>query len=486
MTDRCRAFRLLVAALLTTAGCSTESPDSARIAERIRHIETGLLSPVYVEGRQYSPTTIPQEMKANSIPAVSIAVVHEGRIEWSKAYGLADVESGRAATETTLFQAASISKAVASTAALTLVAEGKLTLDEDVNTKLRSWHLPPNELTRKAPVTLRRLLTHTAGLTVHGFPGYEPGQPVPTVVQILEGQPPSNTEAVRVDIEPGTTRRYSGGGILLMQLLMTDVTGQAFPALMRDRVLTPIGMNASTFEQPLPASRGVEAATGYKVDGTPWPGRYRTQPEMAAAGLWTTPSDLARWIIEVQHAVSGTSGVLPKHIAAMMVTPDLGNAGLGVALEGADQELRFRHGGANYGFRTDLVGFVRRGEGMVVMTNSDAGDAVIGKIEEAIAREYGWPGFERKRIIPIPIAEQQLEEYTGRYQLAERSLQVIVSLDSGKVMMTLPNGQQIEIVPTGTDAFATTVGGGTVTFERDDTGKVIALHAGPERAHRIE
>lgn len=295
-------------AAFALAACSLASrPRGPAVSDRIARVEQGLLPTTRVANRSHTAATIEERMAATGVPAVSIAIVNDGRIEWAKAYGFADVEARRPATPSTLFQAASISKPVAALGALRMVEQGRLSLDEDVNAKLRSWRLPENELTARQKVTLRLLLTHSAGTTVHGFPGYAPGVAVPEVVAVLEGQKLANTAPVRVDIAPGNRWRYSGGGTTVMQILMTDVSGMPFPALMHRLVLDPIGMMASTYEQPLPASRAAEAATGYRSATRTVTGRYHTYPEMAAAGLWTTPSDLARLILEVQRSLAGTS-----------------------------------------------------------------------------------------------------------------------------------------------------------------------------------
>jgi CubicO group peptidase (beta-lactamase class C family) len=237
---------------------------------------------------------------------VSITVIHNGEIEWSRGFGVTRV-GGPAVTPDTLFQAASISKPVTAMAVLHLVGSGKLDLDADVNQYLKAWKVPTNKFTETSKVTLRELLTHTAGMTVHGFPGYASDSALPTVVQVLNGEKPANTPAILVDTIPGSDWRYSGGGFVVTQVLLQDVTCKAFSTLMHDVVLGPIGMSRSTYEQPLPQNRMAEAAIPYQQDGQPVPGGPHVYPEMAPAGLWTTPSDLARFAIEVQKALAGKS-----------------------------------------------------------------------------------------------------------------------------------------------------------------------------------
>lgn len=318
-------------------------------------------------------------MRTLHVPGVSVAVIDNYRIVWTHAYG--------AVTTETRFQAASISKPVAALAALKLVEQGRLSLDEDVNAKLKSWKVPDNAFTSIEKVTLRRLLSHSGGLTVHGFPGYQVSDRLPTLVEILDGVKPANTGPVRVDIKPGSQWRYSGGGITVMQLLMTDVTSTPFPDLMQSFVLSKIGMQASTYRQPLPEALRSQAASAYDNDGHEIPGKWHVYPEMAAAGLWTTPSDLARFAIELQLSLDGKANhVLSQDMTRQMLTRQIGNWGLGIGL--TDRE--FNHGGSNEGFRCLMVATLHTGKGVVIMTNSDQGGEVANEIQKAVAAEYHW------------------------------------------------------------------------------------------------
>ena len=367
------ALRILLVLAFAAAG------HGATLAERITAFE--------------SKIDLAARMKALKVPGVSIAVIDNFAIDWARSYGVRD-EAGQPVNLETLFQAASISKPVAATAVMKLVEQGKLKLDEDVNVKLKSWKVPENEFTATEKVTLRRIMSHSAGLTVHGFPGYEEGAPLPTVPQILDGLKPANTAAVRVDIVPGSKNRYSGGGTTVLQLLVADVTGRRFADVLRDLVLSKAGMKDSTYEQPLPPAHRGNAATAFKSDGSPVKGRYHTYPEQAAAGLWTTPSDLARLLIEIGKSAEGQSNkILAKETVREMLKPEKPGAGLGFALN-PDATL-FGHGGSNAGFRA-LMFCSRSGRGFVVMTNSDSGGRLAGEIQEAIAGAYGWAEFKRQ------------------------------------------------------------------------------------------
>ncbi|MEK7832245.1 MAG: serine hydrolase domain-containing protein [Acidobacteriota bacterium] len=289
--------RLFVCLALLVGGLVGHSPQESRlyaasqskpsVAERIASVESGLLPAVVIKD-QTTAMTIADRMKHYKVPGVSVAVINDGKIEWAKGYGVTEAGGGSTpVTSDTMFQAASISKPVAAMGMLALVEKGLLTLDEDVNVKLKSWKVPDNDFTKEQKVTLRRLASHSAGLTVHGFRGYAAGEAVPTTVQILDGQKPANSAAVRVDVLPGSKWRYSGGGITVMQLLMTEAAGKPFPALMQESVLGKIGMNNSTYEQPLPADKTAKAAMGHRANGEIVKGKFHAYPEMAAAGLWT-------------------------------------------------------------------------------------------------------------------------------------------------------------------------------------------------------
>jgi CubicO group peptidase (beta-lactamase class C family) len=459
---------------------------AAEIDARIARIEQGLAPRVQVDGRKYESRWLTEVMREKNVPAVSIALINDGRIEWARSYGFADAASNRPATTETLFQAASISKPVAAMGALDLVESGHLMLDAPVNAKLVSWKIPENTFTNEVPVTLRHILSHSAGLTVHGFSGYERGKLMPTIRQVLQGTAPANSAAVVVDQRPGASFRYSGGGYTVAQLLMTDVTGKSFPEMMDKHVLRPLGMASSAYSQVLPAQLAQRAATGHNGQGSAIAGLYHVYPEMAAAGLWTTPSDLARWVIAVQDALAGRSDRVLKQVTARaMVTPGLGDRGLGVIVEGEGESLRFQHGGTNDGFQGQFIGFVNRGQGVVVMTNGDTGHAVIAQLVQAIAAEYGWPGFKPKILVPTKVSLASLEGLAGRYSAGQAVATISIRPADGSLEISAPNGQQTELIPQGSDLFIDVDRSTRFQFVRDPSGRATEITVMGSKLKRI-
>jgi CubicO group peptidase (beta-lactamase class C family) len=297
---------------------------------------------------------------------------------------------------------------------------------------------------------------------VHGFGGYPAGIPVPTVVQVLDGAPPANSAAVRPDIVPGSQWRYSGGGYTVVQQLLTDVTGKPFPALLADLVLGPAAMRDSTYEQPLPDTRRHAAASGHQASGAVIPGRFHTYPEMAAAGLWTTPSDLASFLIAIQQALGGKSAFLKPETARLMVTNLGGGYGLGLSLDGVGAAASFGHGGSNAGFKCNMTAFVEGGRGAVVMTNGDQGGRLAGEVLRAIAREYGWPTFKLRQKTVVPVDRTALAALQGRYELRPGRTIVVALEQDGLVV--LDGSERIELFSESPTRFFDLVEGRNLEF----------------------
>ena len=328
------------------------------------------------------------------VPGVSIAIIR-GDVIQLETYGVKSAVTREPVTTTTIFQAASISKMVTATAVLTAVQDGSLDLDAPINSVLTSWQVPTNHFTDREPVSLRQLLSHTAGTTVSGFRGYAAGEALPTLLQVLSGSPPANSEAVVVDKVPGGAYRYSGGGYCIIQQALVDVSGERFAGFMRTRVLEPIAMSHSTFTCPLPKVRLRDASSGHRSDGDVVDGGFHTYPEMAAASLWTTPEDLAKFAMALQDALAGESSVvLTQRSAQLMMTPIDDEYGLGVTPVRTRGERYFAHSGHNEGFVSLLIAHETERVGAVFMMNSE-GNPVMSRLLEIIAKREGWPGFDK-------------------------------------------------------------------------------------------
>jgi len=444
----------------------TPAPKNESPEDNIKKVETGLIHPVYLEGD--STWTIEARMKHYHVPGVSIAVINNGKIAWLKSYGVMDEETKEPVTRTTLFQAGSISKPVAAYAALKLTEEGKIDLNENVNTYLKSWKLPDNEFTKDKKVALKHLLSHTGGLTVHGFPGYSPDLPVPTTVQVLDGLPPANTSAVRVDKVPEESFRYSGGGYTIMQQMLVDVEGKPFPEILKEKVLLPLGMNNSTYDQPLQPAQLKTAATGYLPDGTMTKGKRHTYPEMAAAGLWTTAEDLAMFAINIQKTIQGDSGkVLSQAMTEKMLTPFVADfIGLGLFLNKKKDDIYFGHGGWDEGFSSEMVAHKTNGYGVVVLTNSNHPD-FISEVIRSVARTYGWSNY-------VPVYKKmemdttKFSTITGRYKNSSDGL-ITVYNEGNRLYRKYIRGTPTELFQISDSSYITRESEDLILFKTNPT-----------------
>jgi CubicO group peptidase (beta-lactamase class C family) len=421
------------------------------IETEISIIENGLLPAVQVKGEAVAKYSLAERMDYYHVPGVSVAIVKDGNIRWAKGYGIANNESETKVDSNTIFQAGSISKPIAALAALMLVEEGLVDLDKDVNEYLTSWKVPENKYTIEGKVTLRLLLTHSAGMTVHGFPGYKQTESFPDDIKVLNGK--GNTDPIRVNIIPGTIMRYSGGGYTVMERMVEDISGLSFEEYLEKNILHPIGMTNSTFEQPLPPDWHKNASAAYDSEGYLIEGLWHNYPEQAAAGLWTTPSDLARYCLEIQNIVNGkTDGVLSKTTVESMLSKHLNNWGLGPALKWEADSLIFQHGGKNAGFTNNMMAFVHRGDAVILMTNADNGGELMNEILRSISAYYDWGVKNQSVIETIELSEKDLQRYVGDYQLSGNTATVLIN--EGVLFASLPGQPKYELIPTDEHIFS--------------------------------
>lgn len=389
---------------------------SPETLEKIKAVEQQISGSLLLNDEQ--PVTIAERMAKYQIKGMSIAVIRDYQIEWAKGYGWADEAEKRPMTPETLFEPGSISKTLNAVGMLKLAQDGHLDLYADINTYLRSWKFPYDSLSKGKIITPAHLLSHTAGLSVHGFPGHDINGPIPTLLQVLDGQPPAVTAPVRSLFEPGLKYQYSGGGTSISQLILTDIVRQPYEVWMYENVLKPIGMTHSTYAQPPDPSIRHLCATAYNRDGTPLAGKFHVYPEQAAAGLWMTPSDLCHYIIDMQMAYQGRpSRVLQPDMVKRHLTPYLNeSAAMGTFIEDHDGALYFQHGAGNDGFCGQFYGSLEGGYGVAIFLNNNQGK-FLHEVINRVAQVYDWKNFYREpqRKTSIPVSDELLQTYEGIY-----------------------------------------------------------------------
>ncbi|HEV2707483.1 MAG TPA: serine hydrolase [Pyrinomonadaceae bacterium] len=460
---------------------SAALPVARNIEDRIRRVEEGLLLPAVLKGAPPVRLKLADRMRYYNTQGVSIAVINDGKIEWARGYGLKEAGRSDPVTAETLFSAGSISKPVAAMAALKFVENGRLDLDEDVNNRLVSWKVPENEYTKRSKVTLRRLLNHTSGLPLGAGSGrtHRFGDPFPTLVQALSGTPPAEGQPVQAEFEPNCRWAYSSAGYAVMQLLLMDVAKKSFPELMRETLFDKLGMTQSTFENPLPPQFWARTATGHgSTDARPIENRFPSTPAMAASGLWTTPTDLARFILGLQKAKAGQPGtVLSQETADLMLTPFRAGWSLGLEVNTAGRTPRFSHSGGMPGFTALMVGYNWHGQGAVVMVNQDTynGFQLVTEIMLAIAREYDWIDYRPVEKTVARVNPELYEKYVGYYEI-DRGYPVTVVTRNNRLYLIWALGNVYEMYPESeTKFFIARDGVPTYTFLKDEQGRVVGV-----------
>jgi len=448
------------------------------LEEKIGQIESGLIPAIIIKGHPKKVYNIFERMVHYKVPGVSVAVINNAEIEWAKGYGVKEEGSNVEITPETFFQAASLSKPVVAMAALHLVEKGKLDLESEVNSRLKLWKIPENEFTRNKKVNLRMLLTHTSGLVGFGYDGYAVWEEIPSLLQILNGLEPANSPPVKIDIEPETRWRYSNGGYLVTQLLMMEATGMEFPELMQEIVFKPLGMNNSTYQQPLPSEWGSIAATGHRSDGSMIKGKWHVFPEIAAGGIWTTPSDLCLFVIELQKSLRGISNkVLSKEMTRRMLIRHWINFGLGILLGGQGDDLSFTFNGGNLGFRCDCFAYAERAQGAVIMTNSDRGDLLIREIYRGMSAGYDWSDHKSLVKEINDVNPNKYSNYLGVYhakQEIRHDFDITITAEDKRLFASVMD-YKFELLPEAEDIFFNADYGWKITFVKDNVGMVKSI-----------
>lgn len=489
-------MRLLLLIAVSTAFVASSISSTAAYGEestnrQIERVETSL--PAVLKDNQTLDLSLKIWMEALGIPGVSVAVIDDYRIAWASGFGVMEAgEVDRPISEETIFQAASIAKPVAALAVLHHVEQGTFQLDTDINSYLKSWQLPASSHL-DADVTLRQLLAHTGGVTPGGFAGYERGTEIPNTVQILAGQSPATNSAAQVVSSPGSAVQYSGLGYTLVELALTDSLGKPFDDIVREAVFQPVGMQDSTFEQVLPDDLAGRAASGHRSTGSPIASGWYLSPELAAAGLWTTPTDLALLAIEIAKSKSGRSNqILSRSMTQRMLTPHKEQMGIGLVVRPENEHGYFAHSGGNQGYRAHFEMLADTGDGVVVMTNSDAGHLIAALLIRSVAQAYNWPSQPRPvsaalteaifnqldlagtKRAKIEVGDDILAKYVGQYELAP-GLEFDVTLEQGQLLVQLGDQPPFPIYPESKSKFFLEVVDAQITFTEDSSGNVVSL-----------
>jgi CubicO group peptidase (beta-lactamase class C family) len=445
---------------------------------------------------QKSVRTLGDRMHELGTPGVSVAIIENFEIAWARGFGIRRTGESTEVEPDTPFQAGSISKPVFALAVMQLYQDKRIDLDADIRTYLKSWQMPEGDDGWVPKVNLRELLSHTAGITVHGFPGYPASGPWPSLTQVLDGAPPANTPPIFVDLIPGMQFRYSGGGTTIAQLAVTDLAGLPFPELMRELVLDPLGMADSSYEQPPPSRLADRAAIGHPLNGIPISLGWHVYPEMAAAGLWTTACDLARLGAALMRLLRGENiGLgLSQQSLTSMLSPQLpdqtkGSEFVGLAwfCAGDGDAFHFGHAGGNHGYLANLRLYPATGQGAAVMINSNQGWPLIVELLASIEREYRWPAVAQATS-DTSIAAQLVGTYRDGAKRVFRIEQA-----GGKLLLRVGDQDPIRLTPSSNEILSAQIPQLKVrlapTSEKSPAitltqgGKVFEAIKVPEEAH---
>jgi CubicO group peptidase (beta-lactamase class C family) len=489
-------FAALLATCLPAIACAPPEPSAA--SYRFAQLTASL--PEVAQGERRLALSLDQWMKALAIPGLGIAVIDDHRVVWAQGFGVTTPgPQGTPVAPDTVFQAASIAKAVTALAVMRQVGQGRLDLDGDINDAMESWTLPGSDVQAGEPVTLRQLLAHTGGITPGGFAGYAKNATVPDLRQVLDGAAPATNAPARVVAKPGAEVAYSGLGYSLLQLALQDRLGQPFDTVMQETVLQPIGMRDSHFGPNPPEAAQARVARGHLGVGAPVQGGWFLHPELAAAGLWSTPRDLAAFAIALADAKRGRDGaLLSRELATQMLAPHREGTGLGLVVRDEPAHGWFAHSGGNVGYFAHVEMLADTGQGVVIMSNSDAGQALASLIIAGVAQAWDWPLADRRQLTPgrverlfaqvdrvahqrvkVDVDPAVLARYVGRYELAPGQV-FELTLVEGQLQLRLGDQPRFPLFAESTTKFFLEAVDAQVSFMLDADGRPtsLVLHQG--------
>ena len=426
------------------AGCiiSNES-----IAGKIQ-LENGIRGQVRFLGETEDFSSIANKMSEYKIPAVSLAVIKQGKIEWADIYQNMSFDEKQKLNCTSLFQAASLSKPVTLLAAVRMHAAGKLDLDENIQHYLTDFELPIGEQTVDNPVTFRNVFAHTSGITPGGYQGYAQDQPIPSDLDILKGNSGVNSPAIVVIAPPNEKLAYSGGAYTLAELALQDIFDNEFASIMKKWILDPIGMKHSYFSQPLPVSKFNQVAKGYTHSGNVLAGGWHNHPEQAAAGLWSNSVDMAKFLIEIYKAYQGKSSILSQAEIKSLISHERDGDAYGFRIERSDDGISITHYGGNAGYRTGMTINLTSGNGLVYLINSDNGGALGDELFLSAAHVYNWKNFKQTEVYRKNADPHTLKGVVGKYKWNNQvDLSIQFEENNNFISLFFPNGDEYKLTP---------------------------------------
>jgi CubicO group peptidase (beta-lactamase class C family) len=334
-----------------------------------------------------------QKMSDYNIPGLSISIIEDGKISYSKGLGLLQYGNKKPVDDESIFSVGSISKVGTAVIVLKLVESGKIDLETSVNQYLKSWKLKDLSGKIDSKVTIKHLLSHTAGLNNYGFVDYQPDEKLPSTLQILQGSYPAKNNRVQITSTVGKDYKYSGGGTTILQLLVEEITKMPFDKAADSILFKPLKLNRSTYENPLPKTFG-NIAKAHNSKGKPraLPRGYESMPESAASGLWTTSKNIASLMLTIMNSYNSYENTFLKQDLAKKMMSQISPSphGLGPELKGQGKNKIFLHGGSNDSYKARFVGNLHNKNGYAVCVNGANGNDFIMDIEKLIYRHMNW------------------------------------------------------------------------------------------------
>ncbi len=444
--------------------------------QSIETFQLELIPAIEFSNKQLESWNIEQRMLRYNIPGVSLVIIDDGKVVWSKGFGLSSFNGSQTVSENTLFQAASIAKLATAVAVLNLSEEKKIDLDENVNSYLKGWKLSDNKFHKNNPVTLRQLLSHTSGVNNGGFSGYTATEETPSLLQILNGLSPSKSAAIEVNQAPGELVKYSGGGYLIIQKLIEDISGKTFEDYVHTSVFVPLGMDSSNFEQPLLNIQKASVACGHGHNNDQINSCNHVYPELAAAGLWSTAKDLAKLVIHLSDSLNGlNSAVLEQDTVKIMLTPRIGNMGLGPGIHGVGENLHFDHAGWNKGYRSYVVMYPFLKKGVVVMANADGSKPLIDEIVRGVSRKFLWPDFKPKSYTLNSLNASSLKDFSGDFKVDKYGFTIKIEAQDEYLLLSTPRGSWYSFYPISESKFMSLEDSSELEFIRDENSQIKTI-----------